>query len=119
MPVDTSRCTYLWASNGRVAMSALGSGRACLTAVIAYCPSMPWSTQFQSTYVLPMPALPPLCKLAGSTGVSGSPGLCVLVGEGGGAVQAHVALPVMVLRGGRGRDTSAGVLLWQTITRGC
>ena len=32
------------ASNGQVAMSALGSGRTCLTAVIAYCPSLPQSS---------------------------------------------------------------------------
>ena len=38
-PKGPKQITWGWASNGRVALSALGSGCACPTAVIAFCPS--------------------------------------------------------------------------------
>ena len=40
LPVPLTMCIRCGASNGQVALSALGSGCACPTAVIAHCPAL-------------------------------------------------------------------------------
>ena len=64
-------------SNGHAAMSALGSGRACPTAVIAFCPSSPVYGTFTvcivitSSTLVPAPAALALWALLGDA--------CILV----------------------------------------
>ena len=70
----------LWpsASNGQVALSALGSGRACPTAVIAFCPSAD-TRRFHSARCVQRSALAPAPAIR--AGCLGSTGFCVHPGQ--------------------------------------
>ena len=74
-----SRRAHRRASNGVVALSALGSGRACpTTAVIAFCPSAD-ARRFHSASYVQRSALAPAPAIR--AGCLGSTGLCVHPGQ--------------------------------------